>query len=46
MGATAKGANRAGLSVRMLTDSIGRRFPENKVKSMRDELISMGVEYI
>jgi hypothetical protein len=30
----------------MLTDSIGRRFPEKKVKAMRDELLSLGVEYI
>ena len=46
VGATAKGAVRSGIKVRMLTDSIGRRFPERKIKAMRDELISMGVEYI
>ncbi len=46
VGATAKGAVKAGLKVKMLTDSIGRRFPEKKVKAMRDELLSLGVEYI
>ena len=29
----------------MITDCIGRRFPEKKVKAMRDELSSLGVEY-
>ena len=46
VGATAKGAVKAGIKVKMLTDCIGRRFPENKVKAMRDELSSLGVEYI
>jgi len=46
VGATAKGAVKAGLKVKMLTDCIGRRFPEKKVKAMRDELVSLGVEYM
>ncbi len=46
VGATAKGAVKAGIKVKMLTDCIGRRFPEEKVKAMRKELSAMGVEYI
>ena len=46
VGATAKGAVKAGIKVKMLTDCIGRRFPEKKVQAKRDELTSIGVEYI
>ena len=46
VGATAKGAVKAGIKVKMITDCIGRRFPEKKVQAMRDELESLGVEYI
>ncbi len=46
VGATAKGAVKAGLKTYMLTDCIGRRFPEERVKKMREELQALGVEYI
>ncbi len=46
VGATAKGAVKAGIKVRMLTDCIGRRFPDAKVQSMRKGLKALGVEYI
>ncbi len=46
VGATAKGAVKAGIKVKMITDCIGRRFPEKKVQAKRDELTSIGVEYI
>ena len=46
VGATAKGAVKAGIKVKMLTECIGRRFPEGKVCAMRDELTAMGVRYI
>ena len=46
VGATAQGAVKAGIKVKMLTDCIGRRFPEKKVKAMRDKLTAIGVEYI
>ena len=46
VGATARGAVKAGIKVKMLTDCIGRRFPEKKVQAMRDRLTNMGVEYI
>jgi len=29
----------------MLTDCIGRRFPEEKVMKMREELKALGVQY-
>ena len=45
VGATAKGAVKAGASVLMLEDCIGRRFPEEKVKKMRRELWALGVDY-
>ena len=44
--ATAKGAVKAGLKTYMLTDSIGRRFPDVKVKKMREQLGKIGVTYI
>ena len=46
VGATAKGAVKAGIKVCMLTDCIGRRFPEQKVNQMRTELKALGVSYI
>lgn len=46
VGATAKGAVKAGLKTYMLTDSIGRRFPDVKVKKMREQLGKIGVTYI
>ena len=46
VGATAKGAVKAGLKVYMLTDSIGRRFPDKKVQKKRAKLRKLGVEYI
>ena len=46
VGATAKGAVKAGIRVKMLTDCIGRRFPDKKIRVMRDKLASIGVEYI
>ena len=46
VGATAKGAVKAGIKVRMLTGCIGRRFPDAKVQSMRKGLKALGVEYI
>lgn len=46
VGATAKGAVKAGLKVYMQTDSIGRRFPDKKVQKKRAKLRKLGVEYI
>ncbi|MBR4760500.1 MAG: cysteine hydrolase [Lachnospiraceae bacterium] len=46
VGATAKGAVKANIKVKMLTDCIGRRFPEGKIKAMRERLTAIGVEYI
>ena len=46
VGATAKGAVKAGLRVTMLTDCIGRRFPDRKVQKMRKKLQSLGVKYV
>lgn len=46
VGATAKGAVKAGIKVSMLTDCIGRRFPDAKVQSMRKGLKALRVEYI
>ena len=46
VGATAKGAAKTGAKVFMLTDCIGRRFPESKVMKMRSELRELGVKYL
>ena len=46
VGATAKGASKTGVKVRMLKECIGSRFPENKIQKMRDQLLELGVEYI
>ena len=46
VGATAKGATQTGVKVFMLTDCIGRRFPDKKIKKMRTALNVIGVQYI
>lgn len=46
VGATAKGAAKTGAKVFMLENCIGRRFPDSKVKKMRNSLTSLGVQYI
>ena len=46
VGATAKGAAKTGVKVKMLKDCIGRRFPEERVQKMRAELKALGVAYI
>ena len=46
VGATAKGAIKAGVKTYMLQDCIGCRFPDTKKQKMRNKLKSMGVEYI
>ena len=46
VGATAKGAAKTGVKVFMLTDCIGRRFSDEKVKKMRADLKAAGVQYI
>ena len=46
VGATAKGAVRTGIKVKMLEECIGSRFPEKKIRKMRRQLAALGVEYI
>ena len=46
VGATAKGAAKRGIKVKMLKDCISSRFPETKVVKMREQLKRVGVEYI
>ena len=46
VGATAAGASKRGVKVKMLTDSIGRRFPDKKVSRTRAKMKALGVEYI
>lgn len=46
VGATAKGAVKNGIKVKMQEDCIGRRFSEKKVRKMREQLKAIGVEYI
>lgn len=46
VGATAKGAAKRGIKVKMLKDCIASRFPETKVVKMRERLRQLGVEYI
>lgn len=46
VGATAKGAVKTGVNIFMLTDCIGSRFSEKKIKKMRDSLKALGVQYI
>lgn len=44
VGATAKGAAGTGVKVKVLTNCIGSRFPEKKVRKMRGQLKVLGVE--
>lgn len=46
VGATAKGAVKTGVNVRVLENCIGTRFDSDKVQRMRDSLASLGVQYI
>ncbi len=46
VGATAKGAAKTGIKVKLIEASIGRRFPEDKIRRMRSDLKVLGVEYI
>jgi len=46
VGATAKGAARTGIKVKMLGKCIGSRFPQEKILKMREELKEAGAEYI
>ena len=46
VGATAKGASKRGIKTYMITESIGRRFPQQKINKMRDTLRALGVQYI
>ena len=45
VGATAKGAVKTGANVVRIENCIGRRFPDAKVRKMRDELKALGVKY-
>ena len=45
VGATAKGAAKTGIKVRILEDCIASRFPRMKVMKMREKLRLLGVEY-
>ena len=45
VGATAKGAAKTGVKVKMIRDCIGRRFPDSKVKKKRRKLRALGVKY-
>ena len=46
VGATAKGAVKAGISVSLIEDATGRRFSKEKVDKMRRKLNKLGVNYI
>ena len=46
VGATAKGAVKTKVKVKMLGKCIGSRFPEKKVQNMRKQLAELGVEYL
>ena len=46
VGATAKGAVKTGVKVKMIKDCIGRRFPDAKVQKKRQKLRALGVEYV
>ncbi len=46
VGATARGAVKTGVKVKMIANCIGRRFPDSKVQKKRNKLKSMGVRYI
>lgn len=45
VGKTALGAAKTGVRVVMLENCIGRRFPQNKVRKMREKLKQRGVQY-
>ena len=45
VGATAKGAVKTGADVVIIENCIGSRFPDAKVRKMRDELNTLGVKY-
>lgn len=46
VGATAEGAARTGVKVKMLRDCIGSRFPQKRIRKMREQLQELKVEYI
>ena len=46
VGATAKGAAKAGTKVKIPEDCIASRFPKTKVMKMREQLRRVGVEYL
>ena len=46
VGATAKGAAQTGVKVSMIENCIGRRFTDEKVQKMREQLKHIGVQYI
>ena len=46
VGATAKGAVKTGIRVKMFADCIGSRFSEERILKMRTQLVNLGVEYI
>lgn len=46
VGATAKGAIRTGVKVKILKECIGSRFPKKEVQKTREMLKTIGVEYI
>ena len=45
VGKTALGASKTGVRVVMLENCIGRRFPQDKVRKMREKLKQRGVQY-
>jgi len=45
VGATAKGAVKTGANVVMIENCIGSRFPDAKVRKMREDLKALGVKY-
>ena len=46
VGATARGAVKAGIPVSIIANATGRRFPEAKVEKNRQKLRSLGVRFI
>ena len=46
VGATAKGAAKTGVKVKMLSDCIGSKFSDSKCQKMRDKLKGLGIQYI
>ncbi|MCR4748379.1 MAG: cysteine hydrolase [Lachnospiraceae bacterium] len=46
VGATAKGAAKTGINVKILEACIASRFPEKKIVKMREQLRRLGIEYI